>query len=339
MTTPAIPPEAVRLLNGFRAYQLVVAACRLKLPDLVAAGVGDPEAIAELTETHAPTMRRALRGLAAVGFFKEQAPGRYVSTQVSDAFRSDRPGLRNTAVMLAGEGYRAWGELMYCLQTGEPAFERVFGKSRWQKMADDPEDAARFNAAMVEITQRVAEALLAACDFGGVRTIVDIGGGTGALLTRILIANPDAEGILFDVPAGLAGARAALEAAGVADRVQLVAGDFFESVPAGADLYLLKSIIHDWDDERATRILTSCRTAMGVGSRLMLVERRVPDQVTDPDADLPLVMSDLQMMVVLGGRERTTSEYAALLEAAGLRMSRTIAMDSDFCAIEALTGP
>jgi hypothetical protein len=209
--------------------------------------------------------------------------------------------------------------------------------SRWQKMAEDPEDAAQFNAAMVEITTRVSRAFIAGYDFTGARKVVDVAGGNGALLTAVLKAHPDMKGILFDLAAGLAGAADRLNAAGLEGRVTLVEGSFFESVPPSADLYLLKSIIHDWDDDRAAAILARCRMAMGASSKLVLLERYMPDVIDSMEDALGTVMSDLHMMVVLGGRERTTAEYALLMAAAGLRMTQTINIDSDFYAIEAVS--
>src|SRR5690242_11034509 len=293
------PDAAVRMFNGFRGFQLAVAACRLNLPDLVAAEPADAAALAARTGVHAGALGRVLRGLVAWGFFTEEPDGRYGPTPISDAFRSDRPGLRNMTLVLSDEGYRAWGDLLYTIKTGEPAFEHVYGVSRWQKLADDPEGAAIFNAGMVEISTRVAQAFIAGYDFSGVRTVVDVAGGNGALLAAILQANPAARGILFDLPAGLAGAAERMSAAGLDGRVTLVEGSFFEAVPQAGDLYLLKSIVHDWDDERAAAILTRCRAAMAEPARLVLIERHMPDQVTADD--LGTVMSDLHMMVVLGG--------------------------------------
>lgn len=321
-------------MNGFRGYQLLVAACRLKLPDLVGEGPRSVEELASATGTHAPSLRRALRGLVSWGLFSEEADGRYSATEVSDLFRSDRPGLRNMAVMLSNEGYRVWGELVDALQTGQPMFERLYGMSRWEKMATDPHDAAEFNAAMVETSSRVGREFVEAYDLGHAHVAVDVAGGNGALLAAVLRAHPSMTGILFDLPAGLAGAAAVMESAGLSGRVSLVEGSFFESVPAGADLYLLKSIIHDWDDERAVAILKTCRAAMNGTARLVLVERVIPEGIPDDD-DLGALMSDLHMMVVLGGRERTTAEYSELLAAAGLRLTRSIPMKSDFHAIEA----
>jgi len=328
--------EALRLLHGFRGYQLVVAACRLNLPDLVAAGHTEADDLAAQTGTHAGALRRMLRGLLAWGFFAQDADGRYAMTEVSEMFRSDRPGLRNMTLMLSNEGYRVWGDLIYTLKTGEPAFEHVYGKSRWQKMGEDPEDAAQFNAAMVETTTRVARAFVASYDFTNVGTVVDVGGGNGALLSTILQAHPAMHGVLFDLPAGLAGSAQRLSAAGLDRRVTLVEGSFFEVIPSSGDLYLLKSIVHDWDDLRAAAILAACRRAMDPRAKLVLLERYLPERIESADAALETVMSDLHMMVVLGGRERTTAEYASLMAGAGLRMTHPIEMDSAFYAVEAV---
>jgi hypothetical protein len=334
--TDSTQAQAQRLVNGFRGYQSLVAACRLRLPDLLAAGPKDADELAAATGTHAPSLRRLLRGLVAWRVLGEAAEGRFTATPLSDMFRSDRPGLRNMAMMLSEEGYQVWGELMFVLQTGNPAFEHLFGKGRWEQLAEDPAAAALFNAAMFETSDRVGRAFVAAYDFGGARTVVDVGGGNGALLAAVLNAHPEMQGILFDLPAGLAGARENLKAVGLGGRVTFAEGSFFESVPTGGDVYLLKSIVHDWDEERARGILQSCRAAMSATSRLVLVERDLPEQIDDPDAALPTVMSDLQMMVVLGGRERTTTEYEQLLASTGLRLNRKVSMSSEFAAFEAV---
>jgi hypothetical protein len=328
--------RAQRLVSGFRGYQILVAACRFKLPDLLAAGPKTADELAAATGTHAPSMRRLLRGLAAWELVVEKGDGRFAATAVSEMFRADKPGLRNIAVMLSEEGYTVWGELPAVVRTGKPAYESVYGKPRWEMLAENPEAAAQFNAAMVETSKRAGAALIATYDFSSTRTVVDVGGGNGALLAAVLKANRGARGMLVDLAAGLAGAGDVMKEAGVDDRVTLVEGSFFESVPVGADLYMLKSIAHDWDDERALNILRVCRRAMTETSKLVLVERDLPEHIDDPSAALPTVMSDLQMMVVLGGRERTPREYAQVLEAAGLRMTRKIPLGSDFAAFEAV---
>lgn len=332
--TPSI--EAQRLLSGFRVFQMVVAACRLRLPDLVGAGPKTADELAASTETHGPSLRRMLRGLAAWNFFDEQPDGRFAATPVSDTFRSDKPGLRNMTLMQSEEAYQVWSELMYTLRTGKPAFEHVFGKNRWDQLADDPEAALRFNAAMVELSSRVAQSFVDAYDFGGARTVVDIGGGNGALLIAILRSHVEMRGILFDLAQGLAGAEQKLAAAGVADRVTLQEGSFFEAVPSGGDVYLLKSIVHDWDDERALAILQTCRRAMNGEARLVILERELAGRIEDPSEALSSVMSDLNMMVVLGGGERTPDEYGQLLDRSGLRMTRLVPTESEFAAIEAV---
>lgn len=330
------PSEAERLVNGFRVYQMVVAACRLQIPDLVAAGPKSAEEMAASTGTHGLALRRMLRGLAAWSFFDELADGRFAATPLSDSFRSDTPGFRNLAIMLSEGAYQAWGELMYTLRTGKPAYDHIYGKGHFEKLAEDPEASSHFNAAMVEISTRVGGAFVAAYDFGGVRTVVDVGGGNGALLVAVLQAHPEMRGILFDLAQGLAGAQEKLAAEGVADRATLQEGSFFEVVPSGADLYLLKFIIHDWDDDRSIAILQTCRHAMNARARLVILERRLPERIESPDEALAALMGDVHMMVMLGGKERTTDEYRDLLAQAGLRMTRVVPTKSDFCAFEAV---
>jgi hypothetical protein len=328
--------EAQRLMNGFRGFQLIAAACELKLPDLLSAGPKGADELAVQTDTHAASMRRVLRGLAAWGVLVETTDGRFASTPLSDHFRSDRPGLRSTTIMLSDEGYQAWGELLYTLRTGKPAFDHLFGKGRFEELGENPDSAARFNAAMVELSTRIGKAFVAAYDFGSARTVVDVGGGNGGLLIAVLQAHPGMQGVLFDLAQGLAGARAKIDAAGLGDRITLVEGSFFESVPSGGDVYLLKSIVHDWNEERGRAILQTCARAMTSEAKLVLIERELPERIENPEAALSPVMSDLQMMVVLGGRERTTGEYRDFLAQAGLRMTRAIHTDSEFAAIEAV---
>jgi hypothetical protein len=336
VTRDGIPFEATRLVNGFRAFQMVAAACRLNLPDLVVNGPKKAGELAGATGTNELAMHKLLRGLAGCRVFVEQADGCFASTDISDAFRTDKPGVRNLTLMLSEESYDVWADLMYTLRTGKPAYERVRGRGRWEELAEKPEAAAQFNAAMVEITRAVSGAFIAAYDFKGARTVIDVGGGTGALLAAVLKAYPDLNGVLFDLAAGLAGARDAMSSAGLDGRVKFVEGSFFQSVPSGGDVYLLKSIIHDWDGEQATAILKTCRAAMRPSSKLVLLERVMPERVDDPDHDFTNVVSDLHMMILFGGQERTPSEYGRLLSGAGLALTRQIAMESVFGAFEAV---
>jgi ubiquinone/menaquinone biosynthesis C-methylase UbiE len=323
-------------MSGFRVYQMTVAACLLRLPDLVAGGPKTADELAAETGTLPGSLRRMLRGLAVWGFFVEMPDGKFGPTPLSGTFRSDVPGLRSMTIMLSEEGYQAWGDLMYSLRTGKSAYEHMFGKSHFDRLGEDPELAAHFNSAMVEFSTRVAAAFAAACDFTGVRTVVDVGGGNGAVLMAVLQAHPEIQGVLFDLAQGLAGAREKLAAAGVAERVTVQEGSFFEAVPSGADLYLLKSVVHDWDDERALAILQTCARAMHPTSRLVLLERKLPARIESPDDAFTTVMGDVHMMVVLGGKERTADEYRDLLARAGLRMTGEIPIESDITAFEAV---
>ncbi len=318
------PLEAARLVHGFRVYQMVAAACELAIPDLLAGGPRSAHDLAALTDAHEESLRRLLRGLAIWGVVEQLPDGTFGRTELGDWFRSDRSGLRSMALNLQKEGYAAWGDVLYSVRTGQPAFDHVFGKSRWAAMAENPNDAARFNAHMVETAKRVAAGFIESYDLAGVATVVDVGGGNGGLLAAVLEAKPGMKGVLFDLPAGVAGAKERFEHLGLADRLTIVEGSFFESVPGEGDLYLLKSIIHDWDDEHAATILKTCRAAMQPSARLVLVERLLPDRVEATRQDgLDAVMLDLHMMVVLGGRERTTEEYRRLLATAGLNLTRT----------------
>ena len=313
---------------GYRVFQLVVAACELKIPDLLAEGPKSAAEIASATHTHEPSLRGLMRGLCAWEVFTERPDGTFASTEISNHFRSDQPGLRNNILMLNGEGYQAWANLMYTLRTGDNAFVHTFGKTSWEMSGENPERAARFNAAMVASTTRTAGAFVGAYDMAGVRTVVDVGGGNGALLSAVLRAKPEMRGVLFDLRQGLVGAREKLKADGVASRVTLVEGNFFESVPAGGDLYMLKWIIHDWSDDKARTILEVCRRSMSSQARLVLLERTLPEHIDASPAALDAAMADMHMRVTLGGQERTTSEYRDLLAAAGLRITRHVPTES-----------
>ena len=323
-------------MSGFRAYQLIVAACRLRLPDLVADGPKGADELAAETDTLPGPLRRLLRGLAVWRVLVEMPDGKFGPTSLSDTFRSDKPGLRNMTIMLSEEGYQAWGDLMFSLQTGKSAFEHMYGQSHFERLGENPELAAHFNAAMVEFSSRVSGTFASVYDFTGVRTVVDVGGGNGAVLMAVLRAHAGMRGILFDLAQGLAGAEEKLETAGVADRATLQVGSFFEAVPSGADIYLLKSIVHDWDDERALAILLNCARAMHPASRLVVLERKLPERIENPEDAFTTVMGDLHMMVVLGGKERTANQYGELLARAGLRLTREIPIESDITAFEAV---
>ena len=313
------PAQALsRLVNGYRISQAIHVAARLGLADELADGPRSSDELAAATGTHAPSLYRLLRALASVGVFEESDGRRFALTEVGDCLRADSPGRLKGWAEFVGRPYHwsAWADLRHSVETGESAFLHVHGADPWQYRAGDPEESAIFDRAMTDLTRAWVHALLDSYDFGRFGVVVDVGGGRGALLAALLGEYPTMRGVLFDQPHVVAGAAEILGAAGVEDRCEIAGGDFFEAVPAGGDAYVLKSIIHDWEDEEATAILRSCRQAMPAEGVLLLVERDLGPPNESPDAKF----SDLNMMVGPGGRERTVDEYRALYEAAGYHL-------------------
>ena len=334
VAAPPTPRDTLQqLLFGYRVSQGLMVAARLGLADLLASGPQGCPALAQATGTHAPSLYRLLRLLASVGVFAEDDQHRFALTPAAAFLRSDVDGtLRHMAMHLGEESHwRSWGELLHSVRTGGPAFGHLYGMGHFAYLARHPEEAATFDAFMVDQTAHAATAIVSAYDFAGVSTVVDVGGGRGTLLAAILTAYPALRGILFDQPQVLEGARALLEASGVASRCELSGGDFFQAVPAGGDAYLLQQILHDWDDERAKQILERCHAALPSDGRLLIVERLIPPG----NAPAPAKSVDMVMLVILGGRERTEGEYADLLAGAGFRLARVIPTRSPFSILEA----
>lgn len=338
MTNPeaqAPPPEAVLTQMAFGALltQALYVAARLGVADLLAAG---PRKVAELaaeTGTHERSLYRLLRSLAGAGVFAEVEPQTFGLTPLADPLRSDAPSSMRNGVIFMGEAWHfgVWANLLYSVRTGQPAWGHTHGAEVFEYFAANPEQAEIFNGAMTDMSVGTAPAVVAAYDFSGFGTLADIAGGHGYLLAQILKVTPNLSGILFDVPPVVEGAAALLEREGVAERVERVAGDFFQSVPR-ADAYIMKHIIHDWDDERAAQILKNINAAMGEQGRVLIVETVVPEG-NGPHYSKLL---DLEMLVSPGGVERTAEEYAALLSAAGLKLSRIIPTLSPFSIVEAV---
>jgi len=333
-TAPETDPAA-RLrpyLRAPREQQLLYVAASLGLADLLTAGPRSSAELARATGTHPPSLHRALRAMVAMGLLAEQADGRFGLTPSGACLRSDVPDSLRGAAILTGECLPAWGALLHAVRTGEPAFEHARGAGFFAHFSRDTELARHFHADMARQTGPVAAAVAAAYDFSAGGTLVDVGGGHGALLAAVLRRHPGVRGVLFDTPGAAAGARAALAAAG-AGRCAVVAGDFFAAVPPGGDVYALQAVLHDWADDRAQRLLATCRAAMGPRSTLLVVERLLPARAP---AAPGLIEADLNMLVLTGGRERTEVEYRALLERAGLVVSRVIPTRTAFSVIEAL---
>jgi SAM-dependent methyltransferase len=337
MTTQQTPPPFAlfRMVTGFYVSQALHVVARLGIADLLADGPRDVEALAGATETHAPSLRRVLRLLASVEVFREDEDGRFALTPLGSALQSDVPGsMRAAALLFGGITQRAWGELLHSVRTGEPAFRHVFGKDPFDYMAEHPDESANFDAAMADFTKHIGTAVAAAYDFSALGRIVDVGGGNGALLGRILEAHPTVEGVLFELPQVVDGARAHLHELGLAERCEVVAGDFFEEVPAGADAYLLKHVIHDWNDERAQRILETCRRAMKPEARLLVIEGVYPPRIEASDEHRSAASNDVNMLVVTGGRQRSEEDFRRLYAASGLRLARMVPTESPMRIIE-----
>jgi O-methyltransferase/methyltransferase family protein len=317
-----------KLVNAYQLSQALHVTAVLGIADLVANGTRDLAGLARATDTHAPTLRRLLRAVSAAGVLHEADDGTYTLTDLGECLRSDAPEPVGGWAAFVGEPYywNAWTGLLHSVRTGENAFRYVHGVGPWEYRASRPEESARFDAAMATVSRQVTGAIVSAFDFGGFARIVDVGGGNGALLAGILGRNPKSRGVLFDQPHVVSGAAAILEGAGVADRVEVVGGDFFERVPDGGDCYTLKAIVHDWDDERAVAILRSCRRAMHSDATLVLLER----ELGGPNEHLDAKLSDLNMLVAPGGRERTRAEYAELLADAGFEFVNCTLTNSGF---------
>lgn len=311
-----------RMMNGYQVSQAIHLVATLGIADLLKDAPRSADNLAEATGTHAPTLYRILRALASVGVFTEETDGRFALTPLAEHLRTDVPGSLRSWTMLQGRAYifTAWGHILHSVKTGEPAFPEVYGMTAWEYRAAHPEESVIFDAAMTGLSLAEAEAVVRSYDFSGISVLVDVGGGKGALLAAILAANPAPRGILFDQTHVVASAKDLLERAGVADRCEVVSGSFFEAVPGGADAYLLKSIIHDWDDASAIEILSKCRAAMADTGRLLLVERGIRPR-NEPD---PAKFIDLMMLVMLGGQERTADEYEKLYTEAGFRLTNVI---------------
>jgi SAM-dependent methyltransferase len=327
----------VALTQSGALSQAVRVAAELKLADLLAAGPKRPAELAQATETDLPSLHRLLRALASLGCCAETEDGAFALTPTGALLRSHAAGsLRSWILWSCKYQWPVWEDLLHSVRTGESARNRITGTDGFGHLVRDPEAAAVFNDAMVEMTRLIAAEVIRVYDFGKARRIVDIGGGFGALLTSVLAANPAARGTLLDLPHAIEGARAQLARAGLAMRCDCVAGDFFAAIPGGADVYLMKSIIHDWDDARSAAILANCRRAMPPGGKLLLIERLMPPRMDTSPGHRAAAWSDLTMLIGSGGQERTEREFAALLEAAGLRLVRVIATAVDYCILEAL---
>jgi ubiquinone/menaquinone biosynthesis C-methylase UbiE len=326
------PLQMLQVMAGFWVARCVYILAKLGIADVIKDGPLTADQLAAATGSHGPSLFRVLRALAAVGIVSQDEQDRFGATPLSDTLRSDvRGSLRAFAMTELGEEhYPAWGELLHSVQTGEIAFNKAFGEPVFDFFATHPENARVFNDAMSGMTAQANEALHAAYSFAGSQKIMDVGGGHGGLITSILEKNPQMKGILFDSPQVIEGAEEKIAGSVVADRCELMGGDFFQSLPSGADTIILKWIIHDWNDEQSVAILKNCHRALPGNGKLVLVEAVVPETSEMHFSKF----IDLNMLVMTGGRERTEKEFRRLYEDSGFKLTRIVPTGSPFSVIE-----
>ena len=322
-----------QMTNGYWVTQIIYVAARLGIADLLDDRPRAIDMLAKDTGTHEPSLHRLMRALTGLGVFRQAENGEYQNTALGCCLVTGSPGaLRARAVLSGEEWYQGWGRLLETVQTGQTAFNRVFGRPFFEYLTANAEAAAVFNEAMASTTESAARAVSAAYDFSWANVLVDVGGGTGAFLGTILEANPQARGILFDQQDVAAAAGALLAGSGVADRLEVIGGDFFDAVPSGADAYILSWVIHDWDDDRSISILKNCRRAVARDGRVLVIELVIP-----PGNEASLgKLYDIHMLALTGGRERREDEYRNLLAAADLRLTRVIPTGVPRSIIEAV---
>jgi orsellinic acid C2-O-methyltransferase len=321
MTTE--PTQAITdLIERTVLAQAAYVAAELRLADHLAAGPMQVNELARATDCHPPSLYRLLRALVTLEICIEQCDGEFALGRCGSPVRSDSADSLQSRLLWFGRNqWTVWGQLLQTVRTGESARKRMTGSDGFEMLERDPSAAATFNMAHMQRTRRVAKEVARHDNFSSVRTVVDVGGGHGMLLNAVLRANPGMRGVLVDRPHAIAGAPALLEQAGVADRCELVPGDFFDALPAGADVYLLKNILHDWDDERASRILRNCHVAMPDVASLLIIEHVLPARLDASAYHRAIVHDDLAMMLGPGGKERNQYEFLELLRRAGFALA------------------
>jgi SAM-dependent methyltransferase len=328
------PPALFEMATAYWLSQAIYVAAKLGIADLLRNGPQSCVALATSTGSDAPSLFRLMRALSSVGIFAHLGRGHFALSRLAERLQTGVHGSLRAMVITIGEiHYQACGSLLHSVQTGSPAFNTVFGASLFDYLQQNTDAADAFNQGMANVSSLLAYAVLMAYDFSGISSIVDVGGGQGKLLEKILQFNPDITGTVFDTASTIEGAQQGFGGDVRKRRCSYVVGDFFTSVPQGADAYLLCGVIHDWDDRRAIRILRNCRRAMTEKGRLLIVDMVVPD--TDATSFSKLL--DLNMLAMTGGRERTKAEFQALLDAADYKLTRIIPTMAPQSIMEAVT--
>ena len=326
-------PSLGQLITGYWASQAVYVAAKLGISDLLHKEPQTAEQLAKTVNVQPGPLFRVLRALASVGVYQQQPDGRFALTPKAEGLRSDVPhSQRALAIMSGEEHFKAWGELLYSVQTGKTAFEHLYGEPIFDYLSKHAEQAAVFDAAMVSVHGRETPAMVAAYDFSPFGTVADIGGGNGSLLRGVLAKYPRVRGMLCDLPGVIERATPLINAEGLAGRIQTVPTNFFEAIPPGADAYLMRHIIHDWNDEQCQTILQNIRKVISPEGRLLIIESVIPPG-NDPSFGKLL---DLTMLTMAGGKERTEEEFRKLLSSAGFELKRIVPTDADVSVLEAV---
>lgn len=342
-TQPEIPLpfQLSRMISSLWVPRAIYTAARLEIPEALADGPRSAGQVADEVKAHPEATHRLLRALTALGICTRSGQDAFALTPLGDCLRARSPGTIRSWALLMGSDmeWELWAKLVDCVRSGDPAPKLVDGSATFDFIAAHPEEAALFDQAMVEMTRHVASAIARCYEFPEEANIIDLGGGQGSLMAAILAAHPTCQGTVLDLKHCREGAERLFREAGLAERGRFQAGDLFEAVPEGADAYILKSVIHDWNDDDSRRILRNCRRAMSSRARLLLIEVIVPDETGTSALDLAVVGADLNMMVNTGGRERTESEFRELLGGAGLEVENIIGTPSALSIIEAAPSP
>lgn len=343
MQTQEDPADRIRnilslgaIINGGAMAKVVCVAAELRIADHLAGGTRHIRELARATGAHEQSLHRLMRALASLGLCIERDDGSFELTPTGALLRADAPeSLRTSAIWYGGRMWNIWGNLMHSVKTGESARRHACGTNGFDHLAGDREASEIFNGTMAEMTKPVACEVVDHYDFSGLRCVADIGGGHGALLATVLDAYPEMRGMLFDMPHAIAEAKARLADTETSRRCEFVAGNFFDSIPFGADAYLLKAIVHDWTDEQSTVILSNCRQAMSAHGRLLLIERVRADRARAGWLDVAIARADLTMLIGPGGKERTVQEFRDLLDASGFTLTRVVATALEYSVLEA----
>ncbi len=328
------PASRLSKMLAYNLTQMIYVAVKLSIPDHLASGPKGVDELATLVSAHPQFLYRLLRALASVGVFNEELPAQFALTSVSELLRTDVPNSMRPFALSYGEPWwwNAWGNLLHSVQTGQTAFDSLHQMSLFEYLSQSPEAARIFNENMTAMTTQEALAVVGAYDFSQVPVVVDVAGGHGVLVTNVLRANPQVHAIVFDQPSVVEGTRVLMESAGLSERCQVIGGSFFETIPEGGDVYLLKDILHDWNDPQAVAILHNLRQSMDGSAKLLVIER-----IIQPGND-PMVgkIIDITMLVMTGGRERTEVEYRGLLKAGGFRVIQIYETALESSIIEAI---